>query len=295
LKTYVSPVFGSFPVQSIDVALVMKALEPIWTSKPETAGRVRGRIERVLDWATVHGLREGDNPARWRGHLDKLLPSRAKVRKVKHHTALPYAEVGVFMAELRPREGIAARALELLILTAARTSEVLGAQWEEVDLDARIWTVPGERMKGGREHRIPLSDAALAVVQGMQAVRQNDLVFPGARDRKPLSNMALLSVLRRMGRGELTAHGFRSTFRDWAAERTNFSPEVVEMALAHVVSDKVEAAYRRGDLFEKRRRLMEAWAGFCAKLGRAGGAVAQRGLKTGEHWSLGAHDPDPIL
>jgi integrase len=265
LEAYVYPVFGALFVQAIDVGLVMKVLEPIWRTKPETASRVRGRIESVLDWATVRGYRKGDNPARWRGHLDKLLPARAKVRKVEHHAALPYADVGHFVAGLREQEGIASRALEFLILTATRTGEVIGARWDEFDLDEKLWTVPGVRMKAGKEHRVPLSARALAVIDEMRAERVNDheFVFPGGRPRKPLSNMAMLKVLERMGRGDLTAHGFRSSFRDWAAERTGFPHEVAEMALAHAVSDKVEAAYRRGDLFQKRRQLMEAWAKHC--------------------------------
>jgi integrase len=263
LEAYVTPVFGSLPIQSIDVALVMKVLEPIWSTKPETASRIRGRIERVLDWAKVRGFRQGENPARWRGHLDALLPARGKVRQVRHHAALPYDEVGTFMAELRAREGIAARALEFAILTAARTSEVLGARWEEMDLDRKVWVVPPNRMKAGREHRVPLSRRAVAVLKTMHSLRQSDFVFPGQRRGKPLSDMSMLMMLRRMDRSDLTAHGFRSTFRDWAAERTNFPREVAEAALAHVVGDRTEAAYRRGDLFEKRRRLMDAWAAHC--------------------------------
>jgi integrase len=262
LTTYVTPVFGSLPIQSVDVALVMKTLEPIWSTKPETAARVRGRIERILDWAKVRGFRAGENPARWRGHLDVLLPARNKVRQVGHHAALPYSEIGAFMAALRDRQGTATRALEFAILTAARTSEVLGAGLEEINLQGRVWTVPPDRMKAGREHRVPLSRDAVALLKKVRGSAEG-LVFPGERRGKPLSNMATLMVLRRMGRTDLTAHGFRSTFRDWAAECTSFPREVAEAALAHVVGDKVEAAYRRGDLFEKRRRLMEAWARHC--------------------------------
>jgi integrase len=263
LATYVTPVLGSLPIQSVDVGLVMKALEPIWSSKPETAARVRGRIERVLDWAKVRGFRQGENPARWRGHLDALLPAHRAVRKVKHHAALPYSEIGTFMAALKTREAVAARALEFTILTAGRTGEALGARWEEIDFQAKVWVVPPSRMKSGREHRVPLSRAAVSVLREMQARHQDHFVFPGDCRGKPLSNMAMLMVLRRMGRDDLTAHGFRSTFRDWAAECTNFPREVAEAALAHVIGDKVEAAYRRGDLFEKRRRLMESWAAYC--------------------------------
>jgi integrase len=262
LATYVGPMFGAMPIQRVDVALVMKVLEPIWSTKPETASRVRGRIERVLDWAKVRGFRQGENPARWRGHLDALLPARGKVRKVTHHAALPYDQIGAFMAALRTREAVAARALEFMILTAARTGEVLGAGWEEINLQGRVWTVPPDRMKAGREHRVPLSWDAVALLKKERGSAEG-LVFPGERRGKPLSNMAMLMVLRRMGRTDLTAHGFRSTFRDWAAECTSFPREVAEAALAHVVGDKVEAAYRRGDLFEKRRRLMDAWATYC--------------------------------
>lgn len=242
------PAFGGLPVQAVDVGLVMKALEPIWASKTETASRIRGRIENILDWATVRGYRQGENPARWRGHLENLLPKRSKVQKVEHHPALPYPEVGTFVASVREQDGIAPRALEFLILTATRTSETIGARWPEIDLAARTWTVPAERTKTAREHRIPLSQAAVAVVEKMVTIRVDDYVFPGGKKGKPLSNMALLKLLARMGRSDLTAHGFRSTFRDWAAERTDFPSEVAEMALVHTVGDKVEAAYRRGDL-----------------------------------------------
>ncbi len=263
LSTYVYPSFGALPVQAVDVGLVMMAVEPIWATKPETAGRVRGRIESILDWATARGYRQGENPARWRGHLENLLPARSKVRRVEHHAALPYPEIGAFVIELRQQEGVAARALEFAILTAARTGEVIGARWDEINIAARLWTIPAERMKAAKEHRVPLSDAALAIVHAMAAIRTGDHVFPGGRAGRPISNMAMLMLLRRMGRGDLTAHGFRSSFRDWAAERTGFPAEVAEMALAHAVADKVEAAYRRGDLFEKRRQLAEAWAKFC--------------------------------
>jgi integrase len=225
----------------------MKVIEPIWATKPETASRIRGRIEAVLDWASARGFRDSENPARWKGRLENLLPRRSKVRAVQHHAALPYIETSDFMHSLRERDAVAARALEFLVLTAARTGEVVGAKWIEIDLKAKIWTVPAGRMKGGREHRVPLADAAVAVLQRMHKVRQNDYVFPSDR-RATLSNMTLPRLLRRMGRDDLTAHGFRSTFRDWAAERTNFPSEVVEMALAHAIGSKVEASYRRGDL-----------------------------------------------
>src|SRR5262249_14531723 len=275
LASYVSPVFGSVSVQEIDVALVTKVLEPIWNVKPETAGRVRGRIETVLDWARVRGFRDGENPARWRGHLDHLLPAKSKVRQVKHHAALPYDEVGAFMKDLQIADGVAAKALEFLILTVSRTGEVIGARWPEIDLKHRIWTVPAERMKRRREHRVPLSAPAIAVLQRMRG-QGTDFVFPGLKAGRPLSSMALLNLLGRMVCGDVTTHGFRSTFRDWAAERTNFPREVAEAALAHAIDDKVEAAYRRGDLFEKRRRLMDAWAEFCAKPVAAGAVGALR-------------------
>jgi len=240
----------------------MKALQPIWTTKPETASRVRGRIESVLDWARASGFRTGENPARWRGHLENLLPKKTKVRRIEHHAALPYAELPSFMAELREQERIAARALEFAILTAARTGEAIGATWSEINLAERLWTIAAGRMKANREHRVPLCDRAIEILEGMQKTQDGDFLFPGGKPRRPLSNMAFLMLLRRMGRGDLTAHGFRSTFSDWCSERTNFPAEVREMALAHTVSDKVEAAYRRGDLFAKRRQLAEAWARF---------------------------------
>lgn len=263
LKTYAGPVLGDLAVQAIDVGLIVRVLEPLWTAKPETASELRGRIESVLDWAKVRGYRTGENPARWRGYLDHLLPARSAVARVKHHAALPYGEIGAFMAALRKQEGVAASALAFAILCAARTSEALNASWDEIDLAKKVWTIAGARMKGGREHRVPLSDAALAILKDMG--QGSDYPFPGQRRGQPLSNMAMLSLLRRMGRSDLTVHGFRSSFRDWAAEQTNFPSEVAEMALAHVVGDKVEAAYRRGDLFDKRRRLMDAWAVYCAK------------------------------
>ncbi|MCR6629360.1 MAG: tyrosine-type recombinase/integrase [Magnetospirillum sp.] len=263
LAKYAYPAFGDLPVQAVDVGLVMKALEPIWASKTETASRLRGRIESILDWATVRGYRTGENPARWRGHLDNLLPKPGRVQRVRHHPALPYVEIATFTSLVRNQDGVAARALEFLILTAARTSEVIGATWDEIDLEAKLWVIPADRIKAGKEHRVPLSAASLAVLKKMSELRVDEHVFPGTKKGRPLSNMALLKLLARMERSDLTAHGFRSTFRDWAAERTNFPHEVAEMALAHAIGDKVEAAYRRGDLFEKRVRLMEAWARHC--------------------------------
>ena len=261
LRTYVSPVCGSLPVQVIDVALVMKVLEPIWTTKPETAARLRGRIESILNWAKARGYRTGENPALWKGHLSNLLPAHSKIAKVKHHAALPYNQTSQFIAALRRQDGIASLALEFAILTAARTGEIIGARWAEIDLEAKVWTVPASRMKNGREHRVPLSVEALAVLTKVSQGEPEEFVFAG-RKKRPLSNMAFLMLLRRMGHDKLTGHGFRSTFRDWAAERTNFQAEIAEAALGHVVGNKVEAAYRRGDFFEKRRRLMEAWAQF---------------------------------
>lgn len=280
LGTYVYPTFGDLPVQAVDVGLVMKAVEPMWAAKPETASRVRGRIESILDWARARGYRDGKNPARWKGHLDQILaaPSKAKraVRvarsKGEHHAVLPYAEVGAFVSSLRAQNGMAARALEFAILTAARTGEVIGAKWAEIDFKGAVWTIPGGRMKAGKKHRVPLSAPALAILEALPRGEASDRVFP-------LSNMALLMTLRRMGRGDLTTHGFRSTFRDWSAERTSFPAEVAEMALAHAVGDKVEAAYRRDDLFDKRRQLAEAWADFCAGVEPAENIVALRAAR----------------
>ena len=271
LATYAFPAFGDRPAAEITVGDVMRVLEPIWREKAETASRLRGRIESVLDYATARGWRTGDNPARWRGHLANLLPARSKVARVEHHAALPWRAVGAFMADLRSQGGIGAAGLEFAILTAARTGEVIGARWGEVDLAEHVWTVPAERMKAHREHRVPLTDAALAVLRRMEPGRPergDGFVFPGARRGRPLSNMSLAAVLKRMGRADLTVHGFRSTFRDWAAEATDYAREVAEAALAHTLRDKVEAAYRRGDLFEKRRRLMEEWADFCGQGGQ---------------------------
>ena len=263
LEAYAYPVFGDIPVQLIDIGLVMRALDPIWSIKTETASRLRGRIESVLDWATVRGFREGDNPALWKGRIDKLLPQRSKVRAVKHHSALPYGAIAEFMNSLRMQPGLSALALQFMILTAGRTGEIIGAKWDEIDLNAGLWTVPASRMKANREHRVPLSRAALAILRPLAESRSGSFVFPGAKKGKPLSNMAMLKVLERMSREDLTVHGFRSTFRDWAAEQSTYPREVAEHALAHSLPDKVEAAYRRGDLFEKRRLMMEDWENFC--------------------------------
>lgn len=266
LKTYAYPVFGDVTVGGIDVAMVTKVLDPIWTTKAETARRLRGRIEAVLDWATVRGHRQGDNPARWRGHLDKALPQRSKRSMVRHHAALAFGEMAGFVTALKEQSGAAALALQFTILTAARTGETIGARWSEINLDEAVWTVPAARMKGGREHRVPLSSQALMLLRSLQDKRgtsnADGWVF-SPDSQNPLSNMGMLMMLRRMKREDLTVHGFRSSFRDWAAERTSFGGEVAEAALAHAISNKVEAAYRRGDLFNKRRRLMQAWADFC--------------------------------
>lgn len=279
LTTYGYPILGHLSVASVDTALVLKVLEQecsarrgrpdskgsLWASRPETASRLRGRIEAVLDWAAARNYRQGENPARWRGHLAKILPARGKVRRVRHQPAMAYADAPAFVAELRRLPFVSARALEFTILTAARTGEVIGASWPEIDLVSRVWTVPEQRTKTGRKHRVPLSDRALQILQEAPGEEGEPagFLFVGARKGKPLSNMAMLELLRGMrGKGP-TVHGFRSAFRDWAAERTNYPREVAEAALAHMVGDKVEAAYRRGDLFEKRRRLMRDWAKFC--------------------------------
>lgn len=280
LETYAYPAIGSLPVGAIDTALVLKVLEPIWATKPETASRVQQRMKRVLDWAKARGYRSGDNPAAWTGHLDKLLPAQSKRKRVKHHAALPWTEIPQFMSDLRKREGISALALEFTILTAARTGETIGAQRAEINFSDRVWTVPARRMKTDREHRVPLADRALDVLQSLPREKGNDFVFIGDRVGRPLSNMAMLELLKGMRPG-LTVHGFRSTFRDWAAETTNNPNHVVEMALAHLVSGEVEAAYRRGDLFEKRQRLMRDWAKYCAtkpaaRTQRAGNVVPIR-------------------
>lgn len=260
LAAYASPKIGKLPVDEIGVRDVERVLAPIWTDKTETAMRVRGRMEAVLAWATVAEYRTGDNPARWRHNLDKLMPKPSKVRKVKHHRALPVDKLPAFMFALRGRDGMAARALEFLILTAARSQEVRLAEWREIDLEAATWTVPAEHMKAGREHKVPLSPRAVRLLQALPRVVGSPLVFPAARGR-PMSDMTLSAVMRRM-EVDAVPHGFRSTFRDWAAERTNYPREVAEMALAHAIENKVEAAYRRGDLFGKRAKMMADWAKF---------------------------------
>ena len=275
LRDYAYEVIGALPVAKIDTPLVLKVIAPIWEEKTETANRVRGRIEKILEWATVHEYRTGDNPARWRGRLEHALPKRGKA---KHHAALPYTDAAAFMANLRQRSGIAYRALEFIILTAVRDSEARKARWEEIDFEAKVWTVPAERMKAKKEHKVPLSGAAMRVLRRMEEEREDEWVFPGAIKDQPISSV-LKCLQTDMGRRDITVHGFRSTFRDWASEQTNFSNEVAEMALAHTIGDKVEAAYRRGDLFEKRRRLMDAWAKYC-EAPKATGEVVPMQRKT---------------
>jgi integrase len=264
LRTYAFPSIGDIKVDEVDTVLVRKVLEPIWSGKPETAGRLRGRIERVLSFAKAQGLHSGENPARWKGHLDNLLPRVSKIKNVRHHPALPYVELPEFMLELRDRPTISARALEFTILTAVRTSEAINARWSEFDLNEKTWTVPPERMKTGKKHRVPLSDRAVELLRDLPREKGSEFVFIGGREGAALSNMAMLECLRELRPG-LTVHGFRSTFRTWAAERTNYPHHVCEQALAHVISDAVVRSYQRGDLFEKRRRLMHEWSRYCGQ------------------------------
>jgi len=283
LAMYAYPVLGALPVAAIDTGLIVKVLEPIWTAKPETAGRVRARIENVLDWAKARGYRDGENPARWRGHLDHLLPDPGKVRRTEHFPALAYTDIPQFMADLRELQGSGARALEFLVLTAARTTAVIGGTWDEIDLRERIWIVPasraGTKIGDDKPRRVPLSDRALQILTELRGEDGNPHVFVGGKRGRGLSNMAMAKLLKSMGypsttQGKLpTVHGMRSTFKDWASERTNYPGEVSEAALWHVVADKVEAAYRRGDLFEKRRRLMNDWARYCSKRVTDGGSI----------------------
>ena len=269
LKTYARPVIGAKPVDQIHTEDVLTILSPIWTSKTETAKRVQGRLENILDFAAARKWRDQNNPARWRGHLDKLLPRPARVKQVRHHPAMPYKRVPAFMAELDKLHSISALALRFLILTATRTGETLGARWDEIDLETATWTIPALRMKARREHRVPLTEDALAVLEALPREAGNPYLFPGQRYGKPLSNMSLLQLMRGLGygvsgdKGDYVPHGFRSSFRDWAGEVSSFPREVAEMALAHTLENKVEAAYSRGDLFEKRRKMMSDWAGFC--------------------------------
>ena len=274
LSQHAYPVLGDVLIRDVKLPHVLAVLEPIWTTTNETAVRLRGRIELVLDWASARGLRDGANPARWRGHLDKLLVKPSKVNNREHHAALPVGDVGAFMVKLRAADGMGARALEFAIVTAARSGEVRGATWGEFDLAAAVWTVPASRMKAGKEHRVPLSAAAMALLATLPQGGPGDIVFKAQRGGM-LSDMTLSAVLRRMG--ELAVpHGFRSTFRDWAAERTNYPRDVAEMALAHAIGDKVEAAYRRGDLFEKRKLMMADWSTFLARVERPAEVVELR-------------------
>lgn len=278
LDTYASPVIGQLQVADVSTAHVRSILEPIWTSKTETATRVRGRIEAVLDWAVVAGHRpEGLNPARWKGHLAMMLAAPRRVTKVEHHRALPVADMYAFWKRLQDAPGMGARALEFAILTAARSGEVRGATWDEIDMATKVWTVPGDRMKAGREHRVPLSDAALLLLRALLPAKPVGLVFPSATDKaRPLSDMTLSAVLRRL-EVDAVPHGFRSTFRDWSAENTSHPRDVAEMALAHTIGNKVEAAYRRGDLFDKRRMLMDDWARFVSTPPATGNVRQLRG------------------
>jgi integrase len=266
LQTYCFPRIGNLPVSAIDTGLVLKCIEPHWQDKTETMSRVRGRIESVLDWCKVRGYRTGDNPAKWKGHLKEVLPARDQIAKPNHHPALPFGEIGGFLTKLRTRDAVAAKALEFLILTAARTGEVIGAKWGEIDFAKKEWTIPEGRMKGGRQHRVPLSNRVIEILSEVPREEDNPHVFIGPRTGSGLSSMAMTAVLKRMGHGDITVHGFRSTFKDWADECTNTPIHVTQMALAHAIGDKTEAAYRRGDLAKKRKVLMDTWAAFCAKV-----------------------------
>lgn len=275
LESYAFPVIGKISVAEVSTAHIMSVLDTIWLTKTETASRLRGRIESVLDWATVRGFRKGENPARWRGHIEHLLPARADVQKTEHHTAMDYREIGAFMVQLRQAEGMGARALELAILCASRSGEVRGAEWSEMDLAAGVWTIPAKRMKAEKEHRVPLGDDALALLNALPRIAGTSLVFPNNKNTV-LSDMTLTAVLRRMN-VPVTAHGFRSSFRDWAGETTAYPREVIEHALAHGLKDKAEAAYARGTLFDKRRRLMTDWAKYCATPSTAASVTPIRG------------------
>jgi integrase len=272
LGTYAYPVFGALPVHAVDTALVIKVLEPIWATKPETASRLRGRIESVLSWATVRGYRQGANPAIWRGHLSLLLPKPSKVHKVKHFAALAYDEVPAFMRELRAIVGIPARALEFTVLVAARTGEVRGARWPEINMVDGVWAIPGPRMKSGREHRVPLSPCVIELLQALPRSKRNDHVFASEKRGKSINDKTMLNLAKRIRPG-VTVHGFRSSFRTWIAEMTAYPSEVAEMALAHNVGNAVEQAYRRSDLFDKRSRLMSEWSIFCSAPPRGVGEV----------------------
>ena len=268
MKTYARPTIGDMSVDEISTEDILKILKPIWNTKTETAKRVQGRIENILDYASAYKWRDSNNPARWRGHLDKLLPKPSRVKNSRHHPAMPYQEVARFMEELRINQSISALALRFLILTATRTSEVLKAEWAEIDLKTAVWTIPAERMKARREHRIPLTKESIIILKETPKIHGNPYVFPGSRSNRPLSNMALLQLMRGMGygvnedRGDYVPHGFRSSFRDWSGEVSSYPRDVAEMALAHTIQNKVEAAYRRGDLFEKRRKMMDDWEAY---------------------------------
>ena len=272
LATFAFPKIGNLPVNEIDTGLVLKCIEPDWATTTETMSRVRGRIESVLDWATVRNYRQGDNPARWRGHLAEVLPAPGKIAKPEHHAALPYAQVPAFMADLRKRPSVTVRALEFTIITAARTGEVLQATWDEIDFADKTWVIPEGRMKGGKQHRVPLTGAALEILAALPREEGNPHVFIGSSAGAGLHSMAMARLLRGI-RIDCTVHGFRSSFRDWAGETTNFPNHVVEMALAHAIGSAVEASYRRGDLFSKRRKLMEAWAAYCSRPAVSGETV----------------------
>lgn len=265
IATHATPIMGSVPIAEIDDALVLRVLEPIWRTTTETATRLRGRLEKILDWAKANKMRTGDNPAKWVGHLDKLLPDPSDIAPVVNHPSMPHTEIGAFMKELRALPGVSALALEFIILTASRTSEVLGAKWSEIDTSAAVWTVPAERMKAKKEHRVPLSKDALAVLKKAKALG-GEYVFPGRKPNTPQSNMSCLALLRRIGRTDIVVHGFRSTFRVWAAERTDYPSEIAEAALAHTINDQTIAAYLRTSFFDRRRSLMQEWASYCARV-----------------------------
>lgn len=281
MRDYAKPVIGDKKVNEITTEDVLTVLSPIWTTKTETAKRVQGRIENILDWATAMKFRSGENPARWRGHLNKLLSSPKKTKTVRHHLAMPYDELPAFYTSLEQSDGLSARALQLLILTGTRTGELLGGQWDEVDLDNKVWTIPAERMKARKEHRIPLTDEMLSILEGLPRAVGNPHLFPGARKGRPLSNMAMITVMRKRGFVKdgkypaYTPHGFRSSFRDWAAEKSSFPREVAEKVLGHVVGSEVERAYQRGDMFEKRRKMMESWCGFVTTVAAEKGKVVK--------------------
>jgi len=270
LKTYAYPTLGDLYIDQINMEQVLAVLQPIWTTKTETATRVRQRIETIMDWAKARKLFSGDNPASLKGGLGQLLPKASKITKVQHHPALPYQQVHAFVQKLRQKRGISPKAFEFMILTAARSGEVLGAKWDEFDLASNIWTIPGSRMKAGREHRIPLSSRSVTIIQEMLAAKQCDFVFPGPTGKKGMSNGALLAIIKGMQQyAAYVPHGFRSTFRDWAAETTGFANETLELALAHTIRDKAEAAYRRQDQLPKRSKLMEQWSNFVEQVPQA--------------------------